>query len=166
MNRRLIPHRSICHLTQSQDRMATQNCTNRNRINVTTLECPIDRALRRLTLIIRVTHSKITLFSFRKRATCTPCPFCLASCPPGPRKPAAVTIPAHFRTLFPSLLLLLQLSFRCILRHPRVFSEARKVRPLLRPEKFSSSASICESSPASTPRINFTRYICSYSLKD
>lgn len=156
---------SLIQSYETGDRAATENRTNRNRINVATLECLIDRTLRRLTLVIRVTHSKITLFSFRKRATCTPCPFCLASCPPGPRKPAAVTIPAHFRTLFPSLPFLLQFSFRRVLRHPPVQSPREK--PVhLRPEKFFSSASICETSPASTPRVNFTRHICSHRLKD
>lgn len=44
------------------------------------------------------TWHKITLFPFRKRETCPRpnLPLCLASCPPGPRKPAAVTIPARF----------------------------------------------------------------------
>lgn len=125
---------------------------SRNRINIAAME---RRTSRRLTLVIRVTHGKITLFPFRKEATCAfspsppPSPFCLASCPPGPRKPAAVTIPAHFPTLPPPPLSFSLLFFRSL---PSVaFCSTRELsRPPnpcpepvhLQSEKFFSSVSI------------------------
>lgn len=170
--------RHWCSRNATEDRAAaaTRNRANRNRVNVATIERPTGWTLRRLTLVIRVTHGKITLFPFRKRATCTPRPFRLASCrPPGPRKPACRNNSCPLSgTPFPSLFFFLQLPFRCILQHPRsfLFVSPKSARACeepvhLRPEKFFSFASVCESSRTSAPRVNFTHGIFAHTdIKD
>lgn len=144
--------------------MATRNRANRNRINIATIECPTGQTLRGLILIIRVTHGKITLFSFRKRATYTPCPFCLASCPPGPRKLAAVTIPfllsysLSVSSLSSSVFLPLHsaASFFLSLKPARSLSTCD-------PKNFSLPHPFAKSSPCVYTASKFhTAYICSH----